>query len=587
MIELIVDNKHLEYSEISLNFILRSPLFNDSDKDGSAVFNFALPTTSRNKSIFQYCHRLNKSINLKFETAIQLKYFGIEFFNGILAVSESNPEIYECTVGLGKGEFNYLSKLKYLKDCDYGDDQVFHVSNGHSDSIYRINSESYPTANFSLFTVFNTELLKDTYLSDFVATDYPLWRYVNYYRPVPGDPPIMDKWIAPFPYVCYVLDRIFYTFGFNIKESFIHNDEELKTLCMITMNCLPVVNMYSFWDYFNVKLKDHVADVTISDFFNALKKMLCCSFFFDYKLRTISIKKNKDILSDASFISLKYLPVTYKIELQNSKKIILKFSGSDSEEFYKRIVKPEGIPDNYNLIDPVSDFADLPSANLYPNTICFVTNSNMYFIVSYDANDPTSFVWNNYTYNLFPKEIGDNDAEVTETIEIPCGIPLCDNVYSAIDDWTWNLPVIEQTGNSQRKPLNYDCDYKEQDLLFAFFRGLSSDYFVVTTPQIKYPLGSAFEYSNYGDDLINVNYSLGLDGEKGIYEMFWREWINFMLTAKFVKITILLDANELCKIDFSKKYRIGDNNYLLKEVRFTITDKDNGPVMAEIDAYLV
>ena len=44
---------------------------------------------------------------------------------------------------------------------------------------------------------------------------------------------------------------------------------------------------------------------------------------------------------------------------------------------------------------------------------------------------------------------------------------------------------------------------------------------------------------------------------------------------------------EIRKLDFSKKYRISDNNYLLKEVRFTITDKDNGPVMAEIDAYLV
>lgn len=69
-----------------------------------------------------------------------------------------------------------------------------------------------------------------------------------------------------------------------------------------------------------------------------------------------------------------------------------------------------------------------------------------------------------------------------------------------------------------------------------------------------------------------AEYSLHWDGDKGLYEKFWKNYIywkeNF---RKFVKIDIRWKPADLQNLDFSKKYRVRSQDYFIKKIHVKIT----------------
>jgi hypothetical protein len=106
------------------------------------------------------------------------------------------------------------------------------------------------------------------------------------------------------------------------------------------------------------------------------------------------------------------------------------------------------------------------------------------------------------------------------------------------------------------------------------------DYFVheadipvlISTETKHYPLGTNDVYDANLVKIEAANLSLKWDGDYGIYEKLAKEWLFWYNNiAKKVVINKILSVSDIINIDFSRKKRIKDVNYLLSEVTFTIT----------------
>ncbi|MCX6269630.1 MAG: hypothetical protein NTU44_00135 [Bacteroidetes bacterium] len=84
-----------------------------------------------------------------------------------------------------------------------------------------------------------------------------------------------------------------------------------------------------------------------------------------------------------------------------------------------------------------------------------------------------------------------------------------------------------------------------------------------------------------------------LDGEgqqarftlKGLYKVFWKDWLDWRKTSRQVELTKLFTPVELFALDFTKKYRALNTNFVLDEVNFTVTNDAIKP--AKVKAWTV
>jgi hypothetical protein len=67
-----------------------------------------------------------------------------------------------------------------------------------------------------------------------------------------------------------------------------------------------------------------------------------------------------------------------------------------------------------------------------------------------------------------------------------------------------------------------------------------------------------------------ANFSLFYPWEKGLYNKFWKNYIQFRINTKLVKITKQMDFTELQNFDFSRKYMINGTKYLVKDIQVVL-----------------
>jgi hypothetical protein len=143
----------------------------------------------------------------------------------------------------------------------------------------------------------------------------------------------------------------------------------------------------------------------------------------------------------------------------------------------------------------------------------------------------------------------------------------------------WLTPHSDQQLNySDYKVYN---DYTNFSLRLLFYRGLKLD-----SNDKLYPLASNDVYDFDGSKIADANLSLKWDGEYGLYENFWKDYIYWWNERKkLAKVTKLMSVTDIINLDWSKKYNIEGVNYLLKEISISI--KNNQLLPAEIEMYKV
>jgi hypothetical protein len=67
-------------------------------------------------------------------------------------------------------------------------------------------------------------------------------------------------------------------------------------------------------------------------------------------------------------------------------------------------------------------------------------------------------------------------------------------------------------------------------------------------------------------------FSLRYTGSNGLFTLLWKDWVDWIMnTRKSVKIEKQMNFIELKNMDFTKRYRMNGNNYLVSEISVTLT----------------
>lgn len=118
----------------------------------------------------------------------------------------------------------------------------------------------------------------------------------------------------------------------------------------------------------------------------------------------------------------------------------------------------------------------------------------------------------------------------------------------------------------------FDLDIRHVDWLHdikVFINGAQQPY-LNKTPDITDPIFLFYHGKVEGKPTASRN----ADGwdltTKGIYDKFWKNWIDFLSQAKVVNRTIYMTATQLKAFDFEKPIRLAGINFLVKQLRTVI-----------------
>jgi len=441
MLTLKTTNGYLDIGEISISLVFKSPVFNDAD--GSYSYNFNLPATDNNRKIFAFPHRIESKSNTPIEVECELYFSGLMFLSGIMLVKQANEELYECTLGTGKGEFNFIIKDKFLSVLDFGGERVLAADvNDVGDAYTDTTTKAFPESDFVAFPVQNSALFVDTNVN--LENVYRNYFYINNYWIDNEFPEILTSGsgdvvglniFIPMVYNSYILQQIFNYAGYLQNENVFTIDQELNRLVfwnVFVENELKAgMGYYYMSPKLSIDLKNHIPELTITNYFTSLKVLFGAVCFINNNTKHISIKLIKDILKNGDIIDFSdNISVTPKIKYESNKGLNFKMTGDPDDDYWTAYVKTLA---DLNVLTSVADQTALPliGNNINDCRLCIV--ENFYYVWCLDESDGT-IKWLPFCYNYFEEYSSggvDSNLEsyISTVLELPW--PWEDNSDSA------------------------------------------------------------------------------------------------------------------------------------------------------------
>lgn len=252
MLLIFVNDQSLELNKFSLNFILKSCIEIDRGIPGSYVFNFAVPATSRNNSIFKYPHRLTKADLSPKEFPCTIVSFG-KSRTGILTVESANPKLIELSVSLDAGPYNQLIGETMLPDIF---SQEIYIGPTTQDVIDHCNSVAslyYPDTDYVFPSVFNDYLYGDPNDEDVVISNYDFQNIINLYENgtyvqnavVPDGASNLNS-LIPYFFVSFLVKHCFNHYGYSIEGRIFQHPEYSQLLLGNNWTLDKIEERYSY-----------------------------------------------------------------------------------------------------------------------------------------------------------------------------------------------------------------------------------------------------------------------------------------------------------------------------------------------------
>jgi hypothetical protein len=580
----------------SIQITYRNPMFSNQ---GTASLPLQLPGANAQKLL--HPHSLGKRAKTSF--AADINFAGTNLFSGKFEIEETTNNDIQGFFASGKGEFASLIKDKYI--TDFSEKELFTTHDWASPlrfSDITSFTEFYPVKNFVFFpvympgTTYETSVFPDCdILNPWDAEN----EQFNFKAPVYNGNPYQ---FSPQYYLCHVIKIIFSTLGYSLTENPFENHEDLRQITIFNFN----PNHYFGYND-GVETPGHYASferdlpkILISDFIVALENRFCVKFFFNDKLRQVKILKLADVLTKRE-----YVDVTSKAfknySIKHEKITGIRIRQDVSEKYLASVFN-----EDFTLNGSVENFEDLPDVLLTELGQKYLVKKQeiVYNLIYKDS----THVWQPFCIYFVAYTEGDKPAE----IETKSGIVAMYNLHRAPD--YSELPRCEEERNADWQKAQFD------KLYFLIYRGLhyciynpaiqyvvdtfaqaealtpaNNDFlcFVVNTQSLYFynsalgtltidnstvvkfrcPLASSLIY--YVDE--NGDYkpfsgttSLNFHGEKGLIQNFWKEYLYWLQNIhREVIVGLDLSVKDIQNIDFSKKIRINNQNYFIKEIPVT------------------
>lgn len=529
MITLKVAGQSLEIpDDFSISLNGKSPVFNEM---GSYTYPFKVKYTPRNAAILNFLNRPQNTRSIYKEFPAEIYYKNILWMQGTLKLKAASNTTFDCVFYPGEGEFYYQMKNKNLQDFDYGG-ETFNTENDAINWINNGMSEVYPQRPCSFPMIYNDNYFEGQTLNEM--------KWFNFY--FPSDDQIhlyasdnQRTIIIPMLYQWYVLEKLFTGMGYKFQDYGFTSNEGFKKLVLFnTVNCNNGSDGYWPYQINELLFNYHVPRLALNDFITGFENFLGLRFFVSQKNKIVTLKALSDVLEDPYAIDFNSKIVSASIEAEdkiNGFKLSMELDGDD--EVFKSQIDGENALLNY-LKGSVQNITDLPPW-------------------------PAS-----------------QEQEIRYVISV--------NKYYKMTGKTWvliNWPAIE---------LMTQCIYKDpQESISSKFSTLmmggndmycnvlnTREQYLEITPRVFFSV-----YSYYGGQQIvkGNNYTsevgtLFYDATLGLFRNRWKDFLDFRLRTKLVKVVRYCDFLELRDLDFSRKYSINGVHYLIKDYQVTI--KKNG-----------
>lgn len=292
------------------------------------------------------------------------------------------------------------------------------------------------------------------------------------------------------------------------------------------------------------ELKNHVPNLTFSDFLNNLIKKFSLAIFFDYSNKKIEIEHCNDIINNNNYLDLTnhLISNSEKIQFENKGfSVITKWSNDDLiKNNFKNMSGYLDITYIYTLPPPSPEFV---------NQVIFFVKENHYQVAI--INEDNLLEWSFLTDRFY--DIISNNIDV---IEINSTI---NTLFSRLgDNFNYSLPKISQTGTTASTGVN-DFGFK-----LLNYHGLGNN-----------PYSSNNRYNENGNIVSGVN--LYPQGEDGLYNVYAKNFYDYISSRDLVEMDFHINASVFQKIanlfkagNPTRKIRVGARNYIPESVDITI-----------------
>jgi hypothetical protein len=317
VIQLYINNELVDLCENPcISFSEESPVFEIDAMPGGFSLPFDIPNSARNNRILKHAGRIQSASFGILKAPFELFHDGRLIATGTAKMQKTSAQVYGLYLQVGTGDFAGKTEGKKLMDVDFG---------GVREWFFKPEF-TFPDDDFALFPVYNPKFMDDTQFKDqFIANGYRISAYGNgAYYTEPG----MVSAVTPFPFLAYVLERIFNHFGFVVKENIFATDAELRKLVVYSnheaghMTWTAVherrweVDMttgsYHYRYYWVItfdrvletwNLADQLPDMLIKDFVLAVRSMFNTAITIDHQ-GYVSIARRKDLVSTGKATTL-------------------------------------------------------------------------------------------------------------------------------------------------------------------------------------------------------------------------------------------------------------------------------------------
>ncbi|MCK5134889.1 MAG: hypothetical protein KAR19_03815 [Bacteroidales bacterium] len=585
-IRFVINGSAVDMGNGSMSFQYNNPMFGDV---GSHSLPIPVPRNKKNDAVLNTFHPGSIAPTKRFPAQL---FIGALPFQGEFVLSSITEKYYEGHFTTGNSTFRDLVTDVKLSDIDYTEEIAGSSTVSFTVALEAAARSSHPTYNYTCFPM----LAPNYYDGNPFAYSLIInpWGYHN----VPG----LEGFIAyngrdlgliyaPSFYLCFVIQKIFDTYGYTIESNDIYDDTEMRTLVIPNFNTLGIVD--STYLQYDLKFADALPPIGINDFITNLEKMLNLTFFVSEKGKTVNIKKNTSIIKSLPEKRLRLL--SRELQPEEHDGFVLNYI-MDPDDSHAQITPI----DDYELGITVDNKEDLSSyaASNYPNKLAKISNNDLYYLSKLSDAATDTWTWEVLTKDFFKYSEGGKGLEIiTEANPI---LTDNDNLYTYLTSPLYPahalFPRVEKSSMSSDGSQEYKTF---SSLRLLFYRGIVDSGGLITNPGYQvgqYPLASPDVYrpqgltspNRYGRTKItSANMSLRWGGTYGLYETNWKDYLYWFQNIKRpAKDYYDMSLQEFISIDFWKKYQAGDLSFLFRSINLEVDFARDTCRIGECEVYL-
>lgn len=382
--------------------------------------------------------------------------------------------------------------------------------------------------------------------------------------------------LVPFLRLEYILDKIVTAMGYTLVNEWMEDNDELKQICIFNNKSINDLDEAYKW---KIRYNEHVPTrMLITEFLKAVCKYAFLGIFVDHASKTIILRPYKTVLLTAPRHDwTDRVAEDYELEQDNDVPNSIGFDVDNTDEYFSN-----NFVSSYPLLADGAVIADYWEAGGFPYDHSLIDG---YYHVKRDNSimryDPSRTLfeeqWSRWSHRFKYILIGGKGKSWNSKC-----IPMwSDSVRPAVfGTFVYSIPRVDIPLNIK---LKFDDEIVEQNaelssIRLMIYRGFRDYQGGVSG---TYPYANATAYDPATEDEA-FNHSLHYDGDKGMYNLYGKEWMHFMKNKKIVKRYLKLTIQDILNHKEYDKIRIGNMNYFVKSMRINVTSSGLGLTECEL-----